>query len=919
MSYQRGKNYRQTSKDDLFYGLDPRISQPPPPGDQFSQFPNQFYNLAGAAAYDRNFSNTQGEMSWEYSTRDFHRDRYANQPPYRSSKFSNSAYRHPKPKSSRNSPNKSITPDKNSQSCGDPQTVSTPLVPSGRESHTTGIEPGIESGGPGSGARSKNTHSRREGGNSKALSDQLNPPQDSQEPTSIGKLEELLAQQTRLQNEISNHLSKCNLGNEEISQYASKYDLNLNGSTQRQSQENGDASSETNTQRDYTHFPPRSRRDSHSPRSLRSSRDSSVEGINSNRSIAPEGNSNPNASNQSSADCDLIPPRVIKQLDRVFKNCLENYGFNKNSTNLPPGPQGATGPEPRSQDIQSTPRRPELKRDHKVDFRDTYTKYETTGFSGSQQPTAPHCSTPSVPSNNLPGLDPDLLSHVIVDALCSHFQQNNTPYSHSDSRQRNQTAPYFSQNTRNTGQDRPFHENIPTSPLRSDRRTNPGDPFLQNFPPNHRSRLDGQTNCRDRYHTMGNSDTYNLSRPQMVTTFGDTGLEKFSGRTKDYVDFKDLFNIVTEGYPEKYKLLKLRQYLDRRSNAEIAFIHADDEGALEQAWTELDELYGQGRGNAEYHVSQVMAVMTWRPCENQADLERLYTHLKTHLAMAQRAGDKYRQQTEGLAHFMSNILYGWSQDKVIELKINRPSEFCMDKIMDYIKRAVQHDRLKSRETKGSISKQRPQQPNFYKGRDMYQRSFSRERNDSGNFHNKTPYNNINNNNNNNNNNNRDTRSYQQSPKSPQSSQRPSRSPHRNPDRYPRDRSNSGFRSDYSDTQQVSTFNLDTKEKHNFQQHRRANSPHPRGARAKSPARSPNGRLVFRCLFCKNNEHLSMNCTQTTSENALHTARNERLCFVCLTGGHQTFQCPASSICESSTCTDQPVHGKLLCKAFQEKQ
>ena len=79
--------------------------------------------------------------------------------------------------------------------------------------------------------------------------------------------------------------------------------------------------------------------------------------------------------------------------------------------------------------------------------------------------------------------------------------------------------------------------------------------------------------------------------------------------------------------------------------------------------------------------------------------------------------------------------------------------------------------------------------------------------------------------------------------------------------------------------------------------------------------------IFRCSFCKSNEHLSMDCTTIGSKSALHIARNSRLCFICLTPGHSAFFCPVEVTCGNSICMDKkkPSHGKLLCKAFHSSK
>ena len=846
MSNQRRHSHqRHPYRNDFSYGFDMRNNQPLPPGVQYGQFPSLFYGFGVDNGSDRDFSHYRRDLSWDHENQlpEDTRNRF-------SSRHSPRSYK-PKqrvPDSTRNPADKAAN-SLNAQA--------EPFFAGARPKTTVQNPDNHPSGNTVNPGKEKSSES-----NQPTDSSSNHPP-----PTSpVEVLDTLLARQKSLQEEITKHISGLNLTeNDDVQEYLSRYNSK---STEGSGGPNTNTLTDDHNHHNYSNIMNKSKQGSVS----------SAEGSDSSRSTTtrqPDGA-------VGGDDFEQLPPGAVEQLSRIIKNCLDTKFPNNSSNGMgnqrPNNPP--SGEEQEFQDDHVTPQRskPRSVPQHKVDFRDTFTKYGIPNeCTRTPQPGGPHCSTPSVPPTNLPGLDSDLISHVIVDAIQSHFRQSSSAnHIPNQDRERNNQVPF--------GQPRDFNSHVPYN---RDQDTGPHD---------HRSQMPN---------TFGNTYFQNVSRPQMVTTFSDTGLEKFTGKTKDYVDFKDLFNIVTEGYPEKYKLLKLRQYLDYKSNAEIAYIHADDEGALQQAWSDLDELYGQGRGNAEYHVAQVMAVMTWRPCETEADLERLYTHLKTHLAMAQRAGDHYRYQTEGLAHFMSNILYGWCQDKVIDLKLNNPSEFCMDNIMSYLKRAVQHDRQKSRETKNPFSRR---QSSFYK-RDNFERrdrSNSRDHSDKGHHYEQSHHSNP-----------RNPLSGQRSPRRDQVSSNRNRSPQRSSHNSLRGRSNYS-QSDNSDVQGAVCFNVNSNEDNPQIERRRSNSPHPRGARARSPARSPN-RQNFRCFFCKNNEHHSMNCTNITSENALTTARADRLCFVCLTPGHTPIQCPMGLTCGSSACKNRDQrHSKLLCKAFQER-
>ena len=879
-----GYHSRLQLRGDTSYGFDHRNrhSQPPLPHDYYNQFPNDFYNL-GPTTYDHEINLTRRDLSWEHEFGGPHSRRRGlrspNNPPHNHQGMSKSRYNQNTSKTSHSDSSQSsfqsnnsshpTSVDSNKPSETNPPPSTKPKNYSAKNNRT---EPQRKDEPAEGSLERPSSPSHHEG--TKTPGETVGLPPAPSNP--MAGLNKLLEQQAQSQRDIQNYLSQYDLANNsEVKDYISRYDHKTSNKTQTCY---GDSKLSDPSHRNST---PGSGSDSESNSSF--------------------------GSISSARDEEKLPKKAAQQIRNIVESCfrdsLANLGLVDNTESAPrenskrTENRESTGCHSGSSNIRSTPK---LHHDPnhakgKVDFRDTFTTYGNDNVYRARNRN-PHCSTPAVPPSNLPSLDPDLLSHVIFDALRDHLQQDPRTTSNNDLRQDNRS--------RRDGPD--YHNTEPNQTDRHDTRSRRDRPDYQNLGAERtdRSRQFPPQSPPTNYYPTRHYNSHDTTRPQMITTFSDAGLEKFSGRAKDYSNFKDLFKIVTEGYPEKYKLLKLRQFLDYNSNAEIAYIHADDEGALEQAWKELDELHGQGLGNAEYHVSQVMSVMTWRPCRNENDLERLYTHLKTHLAMARRAGDQYTQQTEGLAHFMSNILYGWCQDKVIELKLNKPAEFCMDKIMSYIKRAVQHDRQKSRETKYAVGHRQPR-PYFQKWHDQ---SYSRDKNYGD-----------------------DRRSKNYYKKSDESqnhhfkydlSQRQSRSPHRSNDSRPRrERSNSSHRSGYSSSQEAATFNINGVETSSVLRKPRSNSPHPRGSRAKSPSRSPSiGRQHFRCLFCKDNEHLSMHCTKISSENALNTARAEHLCFICLTGGHRPFYCPANTSCGNPLCKDsgEPKHGKLLCQAFQKK-
>ena len=96
------------------------------------------------------------------------------------------------------------------------------------------------------------------------------------------------------------------------------------------------------------------------------------------------------------------------------------------------------------------------------------------------------------------------------------------------------------------------------------------------------------------------------------------------------------------------------------------------------------------------------------------------------------------------------------------------------------------------------------------------------------------------------------------------------------------------------------------------------SPTPFGLRRGGRSPSPhNSKVYYKCIFCKNSEHFSLNCNAVGSDDALRQARNDRLCFVCLMPFHNGETCPHPYSCSDAKCqtTSRPRHAPLLCQAL----
>ena len=61
---------------------------------------------------------------------------------------------------------------------------------------------------------------------------------------------------------------------------------------------------------------------------------------------------------------------------------------------------------------------------------------------------------------------------------------------------------------------------------------------------------------------------------------------------------------------------------------------------------------------------------------------------------------------------------------------------------------------------------------------------------------------------------------------------------------------------------------------------------------------PPDEILYRCMFCRVNDHLSMECPKIGPQSALKIARKNRLCFICLLPLHTAFQCPVEVTCDN---------------------
>ena len=438
-------------------------------------------------------------------------------------------------------------------------------------------------------------------------------------------------------------------------------------------------------------------------------------------------------------------------------------------------------------------------------------------------------------------------------------------------------------------------------------------------------------------------------KPQMSMSMQDMGLYQFDGNDERYPDFKELFIASTEHLSDRMKLLKLRQYLHPKGRDFINYLSAEDPFALAQAWHDLDQLHGLDPDKPNFHLTKLLSALTWPVCKNLDDLLEFYSFLIDHYSKTCKGGPDYMAQAEAIKHGISSRLYGWSKWKVHDLQFKNDGEdFNLGNILEKIKLHIRRERqlqLANQVANNFTHKTR-------NGRDYnnYYSYSNRNRSSSRNRYNTPPCNSYSS---------EYARPYNQSPSrdNAQSQNRynhynsPSRNsynynstygrspsrdrnylPTQRQDRQPRERNRTPTRNHYTNSPKdgsergsyAHAFKIQTESDNKTIQNDkgrspryRSPSPYVRGNRSPSPAVH---KVHHKCLFCKNSEHFSLNCTQVASEDALKRARQDRLCFVCLMPFHGASTCPYPHVCTQKQCQSPDVlkHATILCKALNKQ-
>ena len=461
------------------------------------------------------------------------------------------------------------------------------------------------------------------------------------------------------------------------------------------------------------------------------------------------------------------------------------------------------------------------------------------------------------------------------------------------------------------------------------------------------------------------------TKPCVAMNMQDMGPNIFSGRKEHYPDFKRLFLTMTESYSPATRLLKLKNHLDSMSNMYIAYIDIDDPSAFEETWNVLDKLHMYDQRQPGYNLSQLLTVLSRPKCRNVNDLKELYSFIKLHYAKVSKAGPKYAQQAEAICHGLSSRLYGWSRRKVNELMQNKDENSPgIMRILEYIQKHIDNEvadelsemcanAISDPNTHSHFRQSMPQNshntpqyqthssnytPNYRHPRSQF-RDYNRDYNYRSNSREHTRNEHYNR---------PPTRQF----RSPRRTENYSRSPNRPPQHreYSVSPTGSPHRGQYYKPSQYSDYvqkGSDPKWASQPYTHSRSRSKSPikesatfkihvdadgkpqdsvgrrdfKPTRGRSPTpirndRSPNrfdrSKGKFKCSFCKNSEHYTLNCNKITSDTALSHARKERLCFRCLLPFHTADICPHPHCCTSTACGNLqslPPHAPLLCEAL----
>ena len=334
----------------------------------------------------------------------------------------------------------------------------------------------------------------------------------------------------------------------------------------------------------------------------------------------------------------------------------------------------------------------------------------------------------------------------------------------------------------------------------------------------------------------------------------DPKIPKFSGLRRDFSEWKSSFCMLMDSYPDNIRVPTLKEHLDPGSLSLVAYISVTEPNAYEQIWQQLDRKYQQGLGDSHYHNGQLLQLIRRKRCSSVADLESVYNTFKYHWSKLCKMGPQYAAYGDSILIGMSEILYGQSQAEVDRLAFENRN-FNVPSVLNAIWSHI--GQASTRLSNHQLAEEMAPKPEPGNPRRSHSPTggghYSRNYKVSFTEH-------------------RDKRNDSPYPRSPTRSTSP-------------------------------TTSRDSSPAHRGQS---ARSPSPRGSR------SPR---VFKCNFCKVNDHSYAQCAKFTAEQYLRMANEQQLCYVCMMPGHTAWVCPVTISCETSACKHLNRHAALICKAL----
>ena len=362
----------------------------------------------------------------------------------------------------------------------------------------------------------------------------------------------------------------------------------------------------------------------------------------------------------------------------------------------------------------------------------------------------------------------------------------------------------------------------------------------------------------------------------VVMNMNSPEIPYFDGTTEKYVDFKTIFGILTEPYPENIKAPLLRTHLDSNSQRRVMHVSLDEPNALQKMWNILDQKHDQQYQGPTFHVTSLLGLLGRSPCTNLTELQELHDILIYHYSRACKAGPEYVGQAEAVKTGISSILFGSSRKRVNQLRSpTSKAPFNMSTIFRYISEHIQElegDEM-SKKAAGVIRYGDKYKPDYHASRE----SRSRER----------------------------------------FSHSPNRSPKQN---FSRSHNHSKSPMNFHVNQASTSF-----EKQNYanKQSGKHRSPTP-FSRNKSPSArnaSPRGRRKesYRCILCQADDHEGFKCKRLNPDEQVKICRESGICFKCLMPGHISTYCPFPNYCIDPTCNTKIQHNTMFCSHFKNQK